>query len=183
MLAAAGTLPADTIFQPPMGHFTCPAKPYSQGLEQSVTANSATYRIVDEVGFTRVDVEAIPPQLMSEMRKPGMSRALLQFYLQRATVPQVQAGVKTAALYGFRYADEQDRTLLHSAIIFPGKSGALVNGKEVDGFRVQTQFLDEKYFYTISRLTHADPDLTPNDQLRKTLADAQQVYTVCTFPH
>lgn len=182
MLATAGTLPADAVFQPPMGRFTCPAKPYAQELEQFVSANEATYRLADEAGVTRIDVQAIPPQLLSERSKPGMLRPLLQFYLQRGTVPQVQAGVKNAALYGYRYADEQDRTLLHSAIIFPGKSGAFVNGKEVDGFRVQTQFMDEKYIYTISRLTRADPDLTPNDQLRKTLADAQQVYTVCTFP-
>jgi hypothetical protein len=183
MLAAGETLPAATVFQPPVGHFTCPAKPYPQGLEQVVSADAATYRISDEVGFIRIDVQAIPPQLLSERSKPGMLRPLLQFYLQRGTVPQAQVTVKNAALYGYRYADEQDRTLLHSAIIFPGKSGAFVNGKEVDGFRVQTQFTDEKYFYTISRMTHANPDLTPDDQLRKTLTDAQQAYTACTFPH
>jgi len=169
-------------YQSPMGQFICGPFDLDTRVQVAFGAHGGTLRFIDEVDMTRIDVQEFQPPLDENVLQ-GSRAELYRDYLNAEILPLVKTAVPNAQLVDTRSAVIGERLVYQSAILMPGKSNAISgDGKPFDGLRVQVQYTNGRYMFTVSINSAVSPEKSRDEQIRTALSYAGFRFKECIFP-
>lgn len=180
--AAPAQFPAGTMYVSPFGQFSCGPLKLDTQVQTSFGPHGGTVRFIDEVGATRIDIEELQPALDAARLEQNPDTVYLA-YLAVQNLPLLKSAIPDAKFLDSRSATIKEHAVYQSAILMPGKSGAVSGeGKRLDGIRGQVHYTNGRYIFTISVNSVAWPEKSSKEQVDAAYSTSASAFKECTFP-